>query len=371
MDKPYISSVPLKDLPLWEKIAKKRRLFSFDLEITARCNLNCRHCYINLPANDKDVQKKEISTKKTGEIADEAVSLGALWCLLTGGEPLLRKDFFNIYLSLKKKGLLLSINTNACLITQKHVDFFKKYPPRDIEITVYGVTQKTYEGITRKKGSFSAFQRGLGLLLDSGVRVRLKAMALRSNLHEWSDIAKFCREKTKDYYRFDPFLHLRYDGDPKKNKDIITERLSPEEIVSLERSDPERFQALTNNCDQLIISEDRSTECNHLFNCGAGVGHCVINYDGFFRLCFSLWHPDCVYDLKKGNLHDAWNKFVPRIRQMYSNRKELQQKCLICPIVNLCMWCPAHAFLETGKLDIPVDYFCQVAHAREKSLKNP
>jgi MoaA/NifB/PqqE/SkfB family radical SAM enzyme len=214
------------------------------LDLTYRCNNNCRHCYINLPARDKLAKNNELSVEEIKKIGQEAVSLGAIWCLVTGGEPLLRDDFFDIYLGLKRMGLLVSVFTNATLITKKHIHFFKKYPPRDIEVSVYGVTKKTYERITRKSGSFAAFMRGLDLLLSSGVKVRLKAMALRSNFHELPDIAHFCREKTKDYFRFDPFLHLRFDRNALRNKDIRAERLLPEEIVALECSDPERLMQL-------------------------------------------------------------------------------------------------------------------------------
>jgi len=369
MSKSTVSSIPIQEFSLWEKMKGKRALFSFDLEITARCNNNCRHCYINLPAGDPTARKMELSLKEIEAIADEAVSLGAFWCLITGGEPLLREDFSDIYLYLKKKGLLVSVFTNATLITEEHIRLFKKYPPRDIEVSVYGVTKKTYEQVTRKPDSFAAFMQGLDLLLKSRVKVRFKAMALRSNIHELPEIASFCRQRTKDYFRFDPFLHLRFDRNPIRNKEIKSERLSPEEIVNLERSDPERFQSLQKGCDKLIIPEFSHKTCNHLFHCGAGNGSFDISYNGLFRLCSSLWHPDCVYDLKKGTLSDAFNNFIPHVRNMRSDRKEFLETCRVCPIINLCLWCPAHSHLETGKLDAPVDYFCKVAHARADALQ--
>jgi len=365
----YVSSADLHDLPLWEKMRKRRGLISFDLEITARCNNHCRHCYINLPAGDKEVKKRELSCEDIKEIVNEAVSLGALWCLITGGEPLLREDFFDIYLSLKKKGLLISVFTNATLITKAHIKLFKEYPPRDIEVSVYGVSKESYERVTRKAGSFAAFHRGLDLLLGNGLNVRLKAMALRTNLHEQLAIARFCRERVKDCFRFDPFLHLRYDGDPTRNAEIKAERLSPEEIVALEQSDPKRFQALEKECDTLIVPQLSHTTSNYLVRCGAGTASFSLSYDGLFRLCPSLWHPDCVYDLKQGTLTDAWRNFVPQVRAMRSERSDFLETCQVCPLINLCMWCPAHASLETGELDAPVTYFCQVAHARAKALK--
>lgn len=365
----FVESVPLPELSFWERLRSQRSLISFDLELTARCNNNCRHCYINLPANNKEAKEKELSLAEIKRIIDQAVSLGVLWCLVTGGEPLLREDFFEIYLYLKKKGLLVSVFTNAILITNKHINFFKKYPPRDIEVTVYGVTKETYERVTRKPGSFAAFMRGLNLLLENNIRVRFKAMALRSNVHELPQIASFCRKITKDYFRFDPFLHLRFDRNPKRNKEIKCERLSPEEIVAIEKADSERFNALKKGCDKLINENLSHLGCDHLFHCGTGNGSFTVSYDAFFRLCSSLWHPDCIYDLKKGSLNEAWQKFVPRVRDMRSNRDDFLKKCRVCPIINLCIWCPAHSYLETGDLDKPVEYFCDVAHARAEQLK--
>ena len=366
----FVNTVSLPEFSLWEKMKAKRKVISFDLEITARCNNNCRHCYINLPANDRQAEKKEISIREIKNIVDQAVDLGAFWCLLTGGEPLLRKDFFDIYLELKKKGLLVSVFTNAALITDKHVKFFKEYPPRDIEVTVYGLTKETYEGVTRTKGSFAKFMQGVELLLESGVKVRFKAMALRSNLKELPEISAFCRDRTKDYFRFDPFLHLRFDGNKERNEEIKSERLSAEEIVAIEQLDSERSDGLKKSCGELINPEFAHLGCNHLFHCGAGGGSFAVSYDGFFRLCSSLWHPDCIYDLKKGRLADAWKNFVFKVRDMRSNREEFLNKCRKCPIVNLCIWCPAHSHLENGELDKPVDYFCEVAYSRLKMLEN-
>jgi len=368
MNEPYLASVPLPEFSLWEKMKNKRPLVSFALEITARCNNNCRHCYINLPANHKNAKERELSVEEIKEIAEQAVSLGALWCLITGGEPLLRPDFEKIYLTLKRLGLLVSVFTNATLITKEHVELFRRYPPRDIEVTIYGVMEMTYERVTRKPGSFAAFMRGLDRLFKSGVKVRLKAMALRSNVSELQQIASFCKKHTKDYFRFDPFLHLRFDQDSARNKEIMKERLSPSEIVALERSDPDRFDSLKKGCNKLIVPEFSHINCNHLFHCGAGNRSFTVSCDGLFRLCSSLWHPDCVYDLKEGSLRDAWHNFVPRVREMCSDRKEFIEKCRGCPLVNLCMWCPAHSYLETGELDTPVDYFCEVAHARAEMI---
>lgn len=369
MNESYVFATSLPDYPLWEKLKGQRIPFSFDLEITARCNNNCRHCYINLPSGNREAQEKELTLKKISSLADQAVELGTLWVLITGGEPLLRPDFPDIYLSLKRKGLMVSVFTNAGLITKKEIKLFREFPPRELEVTVYGIRQETYEKVTRRPGSYKAFRRGLDLLLTNGISVRLKAMALRSNFGELPDIAQFCRRYSKDYFRFDPLLHLRFDGDPERNQFIREERLSPPEIAVLEQADVERLRALKKECVTMIDPLSPSSDCRYLFQCGAGKESFSISYDGLFRLCSSLWHPECTFDLGQGRLKEAWTQLVPRVRAMTSDNPDFSGKCHSCSLFNLCLWCPAHAHLETGRMDGWVDYFCQVAKARAAALK--
>jgi radical SAM protein with 4Fe4S-binding SPASM domain len=363
------ASIEIQQFPLWDKLKGKRVPISFNIEITARCNCDCRHCYINLPAGDRTARARELTINEISDIAGQAVKLGVMWCLITGGEPLMRPDFAEIYLMLKRKGLLVSVFTNATLIREEHVALFKKYPPRDIEVTVYGVTRRTYEAVTRKPGAFDNFIRGLDLLANGNIRVRLKAMAIQSNLHEQAAIAEFCLARTKDYFRFDPQLHLRFDGDPVRNEEIRVERLTPEQVIALEGADEERMGWLTKHCETFI--DDRFTHhgCNHLFHCNAGISSFDVGYDGTFRLCSSLLADGTTYDLKTGSLADAWQNFVPRIRNLRSNRKEFLESCRKCPIVNLCLWCPAHAYLESGAMDGATPFLCAVAHARAESLR--
>jgi len=364
----FVARQSLPDLGLWNKLKERRRPISFDLEITARCNNDCRHCYINLPAGDREAQARELTLAEIERLAGEAAAMGAVWCLVSGGEPLLRSDFAEVFLLLKRQGLLVSVFTNACLVTAEHVELFRRYPPRDIEVSVYGATRETYEAVTRRRGSFDAFSRGLDLLLGSGVKVRLKAMALRANAHELPAMAAFCRARTKDYYRFDPLLHLRFDGDEARNAEIRGQRLSPAEIVAVERGDEERFGALQRGCDKLIGPDHEHVACDHLFHCGAGNGSFNVGYDGTFRLCSSLWHPDATYDLRSGTLAEAWDEVVPRVRDLRSQSPEFLEKCRRCGIINLCLWCPAHAALETGNMDDWVEYFCAVAHERARAI---
>lgn len=355
---------------LWQRLLDKHVPVAFDLEITARCNNACRHCYINLPANDRAAKALELSLDEIMCIGSQAVKMGAVWCLLTGGEPLVRDDFSEIFLGLKKLGLLVNVFTNACAVNAGHLELFQRYPPRDIEVSVYGATRETYERVTRRRGSWDAFNRGLDLLLSGGLKIRLKAMALRSNFHELDKIEAFCRERTKDYYRFDPMLHLRYDGDVRRNEEIRSERLLPAEIVEIEKADPERLEALKRGCadGSLMNYMSEKEACGDLFHCGVGSSSFTVGYDGTFRLCGPLCHRDTTYDLRRGTLREAWEEWIPHVRGLHREKPGLSEQCWRCRIVNLCMWCPAHAALETGDMEEWVQYFCDVAHGRAAAL---
>ena len=369
MKNDVVKNKALRDFEVWDRYDSLDKLFSIDLELTARCNLNCRHCYINVPAGDFNSAIKELTIDEIAHIADQAIDMGAIWCLLSGGEPLLRKDFADIYMMLKKKGLLISLFTNATLVNEKHIELFLKYPPRDIEITVYGVSEETYEKVTRRPGSLKSFKRGLDLLKENNLKFRLKAMALQSNMYEMDKIAEFCRTETKDYFRYDANLHLRYDRDPVRNQEIKSERLTPEQITQIEGRDDERFEALQEHCEKYILSE-LGQESNTVFACGIGGGSVNIGYDGMLRLCSSLYHPDYMFDLRNGTIREALKKLVPRAKSLTSNKERFLKNCRSCSLVNICQWCPADAYLETGSLDEPVAHFCRVAHQRAAAVKH-
>jgi radical SAM protein with 4Fe4S-binding SPASM domain len=352
------------DLSLWKKHNPKNTALELYLELTARCNNDCNHCFINLPANDQKARQNELTLTELEDIADQAVDLGVLFCTMTGGEPLLRPDFPDIYMAFKRRGIIIGLYTNGTLITPEHIKLFKKYPPRDIEVTVYGATKETYEAVTNTPGSFERMVRGLDLLREANLPVRLKSMAIKSNLHEQEEIAAFCWERTKDYYRFDPQLHFRIDYDQERNAKILSERLSPDEVIAMEKMDPKRVGKLADSCNWLVDTENTHYNCGHLFHCGAGWGNFAVGHDGRFRLCNALVAEGTTYDLRKGTLEDAYHNFVPKVRAMTSDSQEFRSTCRQCGLINLCYWCAAHADLETGRMDTLVPYYCVVAKKR-------
>lgn len=355
----------LPDFALWERLRSKNIPSSFEIELTAACNNNCRHCYINIPPSQAAINR-ELSRELIEKVADEAAAMGVIWALLTGGEPLLRPDFEEIYLSLRRKGFLITVFTNGNLLTMDHVRLFKKYPPRALEITVYGATVETYEAVTRIPGSFKSFMRGIDLLKNENVPFNLKTVALRANIHEFEAIAAFSRAHSAAPFRFDPLLHLRYDGDAGRNRDIAAQRLTPQEIADLDHRDPQRSNELDASCHHLIASREEAH--SQLFHCTAATDQFVLGYDGFLRPCSALWHPDFRQDARSIDLKEALRRMVLTIASAQSNDPRYLSTCGQCDKLNLCHWCPAHGYLETGTFDGFCDYFCATAHARAGRL---
>ena len=104
-----------------------------------------------------------------------------------------------------------------------------------------------------------------------------------------------------------------------------------------------------------------------LFTCGAGKGGCVDAY-GIFQPCMLLRSPDLCYDLHHGRLQDALERFFPQLREIEAENTLYLERCACCFLHGLCEQCPAKSWSEHGTLDTPVEYLCQVAHARARDL---
>jgi MoaA/NifB/PqqE/SkfB family radical SAM enzyme len=164
------------------------------IEVTWRCPIRCVHCYNNLPIGDQEARLNELTYQEHCRILDEITEAGCLWLLYTGGEIFARKDFLDIYTYAKKKGLLITLFTNGTLITPEIADYLAEWRPFSIEITLYGRSKETYERITGIPGSFERCMQGIRLLIDRGLPLKLKTMALTVNKDEVWEIKRFAEE---------------------------------------------------------------------------------------------------------------------------------------------------------------------------------
>ncbi|TAM38441.1 radical SAM protein [bacterium] len=362
---PYIAKRAINEASL--RKANVPFLSRFDIELTERCNNNCIHCCINLSADNVNAREKELSTGRIKIILKEAASLGCLRVRFTGGEPLLREDFEELYIFARKLGLKVLIFSNATLLTPHLAELFSRILPLEkIEITLYGMKKSSYEAITRVNGSFAAAWRGISLLLDHKIPFVVKGALLPGNKDEIKEFEKWAgtipwADKSPPYSMF---FDLRCRRDKGKNRSIKNLRLSPEEgLKFLTRSKDKYVKEMKEFCSKFMrLSGDK------LFTCGSGSdGGCVDAY-GYFYPCMMLKHPDTGYDLKKGSLKDALTGFFPKLREIRSTNPEYLKRCAKCFLKGLCEQCPAKSWIEHGNLDTPVEYLCEIAHVQARFL---
>jgi hypothetical protein len=147
-------------------------------ELTARCNLSCKMCYIHAQADDMEKRSHELSAQKWLQLGRQAVDMGMIYLLLTGGEPMLRADFAEIYEGMAKMGVILSVNTNGTYLTQDLLDLFVKYPPEKINIRrqMFACLPRQtdhHPGTDLIPGGFQPFQRRHAVGIAASCRVDL------------------------------------------------------------------------------------------------------------------------------------------------------------------------------------------------------
>jgi radical SAM protein with 4Fe4S-binding SPASM domain len=332
------------------------------IEVTRRCPLSCVHCYNNLPSGDQWAYHNELTYDEHCRILDEITEAGCLWLLYTGGEIFARKDFTDIYTYAKKKGLLITLFTNATLITPEVADHLVEWRPFSIEITLYGRTKETYERITRIPGSFEKCMQGIHLLRERGLPLQLKTMVITLNKHEIWEIKRFVEEELGLQFRFDPIVTPRIDY----SKSPLLMRLMPQEIVDLDLQDPKRVSGWKKLAAR-TISHVRSPEsCDQVYYCIGGLSAFAIDPYGKMNVCM-LSGID-TYDLRQGSFREGWESSLLEKRHKKITR---QTKCLNCTIKVMCGMCPSSGELENRDPEEPVDFLCQVAHLRAKALGIP
>jgi radical SAM protein with 4Fe4S-binding SPASM domain len=338
---------------VFNKILAKRAPIHGGFDITARCNLRCVHCYIQGTAIK---EKHEVTYREVCRILDQIADEGCLWLLITGGEPLLRPDFIDIYRYAKRKGFIITLFTNGTLLTPEIADLFQKEKPFRIEISLYGMTAATYEKVTGVPGSFECCRRGIDLVLERKLPLRLKTVALTLNKHEIPDINQYAKNLGIDF-RFDSLITLRLDGSSRPAK----VRLSPQEVLELDLADKERIGSFERLCD----SRWQAVDNDRLYTCGAGINYFHVTATGDLAEC--VIGRRTKYNLLQGTFREGFYEALPK--QILALRRTRYSECQSCPMISLCGNCPSWAELECGDPEAKAEWLCQIAHLRAAAFK--
>jgi radical SAM protein with 4Fe4S-binding SPASM domain len=346
-------------LGVHDRFSGKRAPMDVSIEVTRRCPLDCMHCYNNLPMGDVAARAGELSFGEHVRLLDELVAAGTLWILYSGGEIFARKDFLDIYTEAKKRGFLITLFTNGILINERIADHLAKYRPFAIEITLYGATRETYEKLTQKPGSFDRCMRGIQLLLERNLPLKLKTVPTTINHHEVYAMKEMAEQLGVEF-KFDPLVNPRIDC----SQSPLAVRLSPEQVVGLEFHDATRKEEYRRLAKDDLGAPARGPQPeNHRYSCGGGVNGCAVDPTGKMSICVISQQQG--YDIRGGSFREGWDGGLREIRTQQRTRTTI---CDGCRIASLCSMCPANGELENGDPESPVDFLCQVAHLRAYAL---
>jgi len=326
---------------------------SGSLELTARCNLRCVHCYLG-GAERRRRASNELATARWLDILNQVAAAGCLDLLLTGGEPLLRRDFDLIYRHAKGLGMLVTVFTNGTRLSRRLVRLFRELPPRLVEVSLYGATAATTERITGSATAWARARRGVERLRAAGVQLALKTILMRENAAELGALEAYARELEVPF-RLDSAINPRLDG----GREPLNHRVDPETAVELELADPVRRRQWAEFQDKYeTLPEDR-----RLYTCGAGVTGFHVDADGTLRPCLMVARP--AADLLRAEFKQIWRDIIPRLHDKMAGNSF---PCSRCEARLVCGSCPAFFELETGAETTPADYVCQLGRLRAERL---
>ncbi|MCO5973351.1 radical SAM protein [Actinoallomurus soli] len=148
-------------------------------ELNLGCNYDCEHCYLGLK------RFEGLSWPEREKLLHILRDAGVLWLQLTGGEPMIDKLFSNVYDTAYRLGMMLTILTNGSrLANPKILELLTTHRPHEITISVYGATEASYDGLTRRRGAFKAFSRGLAAAHEARLPLKLSLIITKTNAHE-------------------------------------------------------------------------------------------------------------------------------------------------------------------------------------------
>ena len=173
---------------LLRRAADAQQPINGSLELLPLCNMNCDMCYIRLSRSEMERHGRLRTADEWIRLGREMQKAGVLFLLLTGGEPLMFPDFKRLYTALEQMGMILTINTNGTLLNEEWAEFFGYHRPRRINITLYGADDSAYESLCHYPGGFEKTLRGIRLLKEQRIDVKINGSVTKSNLNDMQKI---------------------------------------------------------------------------------------------------------------------------------------------------------------------------------------
>jgi len=270
------------------------------LAVTNQCNLHCRHCFSLSGKNNED-----LSTGKLLAVVRQIIKLKVLRIAIAGGEPLMRKDFFRVLKALGRSKSIITLNTNATLITESAAKRLSEFPVKAYVVSLDGSCPRIHDKL-RGRSSFNKAVKGINNLLKYKLPVIISTTVTRINCKDLNDIAKLGKRLGVNAVRFNRIVYagraLCYD-----KKFIMDKSQRAQALKTAKRLKKIFGNFVTGSLFQVGCGPKKNEKGRFLLEngCGAGANKCAIRHDGLVTPCSILWDIKAG-DLRKSDLSWIW-----------------------------------------------------------------
>jgi len=336
------------------KAQRQRRLFSAHWEVTYRCNESCTHCYLDvLPPGAQ--APGELTTDECQDILDQLATEGVLNLTFSGGEILVRRDFFEIAEYARKRGFALTLYSNGILIKPAVADRIAALHPLRVELSLYGARAETHDRITLRPRSFELTTRACRLLIERGVRVMLKAVLMHENAYELHDIRNLAAEVGADF-KYDMTITPKDTGDLSP----LAHRMTDDDLLWVFRE---------------TIDERAADLWRHKLSSQLGQNHrfCGITLSSLLIDPYGEVYPCVQTRISAGNLRQQsvrriWRE-SPVWEQLGNLTLENLPVCSTCELKSYCTRCHGLAMVADGDLHTCASICKREARLRRQVLQ--
>jgi radical SAM protein with 4Fe4S-binding SPASM domain len=334
---------------LGELAERNRGPISAMVNITWRCNFHCRHCYQACRTG------KELSARRWERVFDALASAGVLLLTLSGGEPLVRKDFFRIARAARERRFSLKLKTNAWLLDRRAVDFLAGTGFEQVQVSFYSIRPKVHDFVTGVKGSHERLMSALRLLRAGGIDVHLSMPVMSVNARDIPAMVDYALEEGFEY-AVDPSLTICDDGSCSPAR----LRAGAADLVRIFRDPRLMSSSAFRRSARLRRRKPGETVCN------VGKSSVVIDPSGEVRPCAMI--PVTIGDITRRGLREIWETSA-FLRFLGGVTWRDLHGCSQCDLRPWCVRCHGCALVEDGDLLGPSRIACDVARARKTAVE--
>lgn len=312
-----------------------------NLLVTGKCNLSCSHCTIR----SQSAIRRDMSADELDVVLDRLVASKVLRITVTGGEPLAREDFADVWRRAYGRPFRLSLNTNGTLLTDRNIDLLLEAVPRleSIMFSLDGADAETVDAL-RGEGTFDLQEESLRRLNQRGVRPGFYCAVSTLNSDRLESIIAMA-SRYGNWIKLNPVVHSR-PGIPKELILQPTEiRMLSERVHDLGRKYDISIEGVLANLHRILKGRDKSHWPS--FRCGAAKTRIAVFPDGSVAPC------DHLPDLVLGNLLEEDLRSIltgaraRKVRDVIETGLRDVEECRDCPYRDICIGgCPIYAFLD-------------------------